>query len=1325
MDPRITTAARLQQNKQYPQAEQIYRTILRSQPRNIDALLLLGLLLHETKRHEESVQTLRAALKVDPHRPMVHQTIIDPLLALGRLPEAIVEARELVRLQPMVAEIHQLAARLLLQGGDFVGALPYARRAVELKPAPGLIQLTLVKCLQANKQTQQALAAVDRALQFEPNNSDLLFEAAMLRYAQGEADQAIAYFEAVLRLAPTNIAALNNLGNCYLLRERHIDAIRCYEAAATLSPTAHQTRSNIGVVYKELGRIDDALPQFHQAAKIDPSYAIAWCNIGSCHATLAQPREAIAAYREALRIKPDFDEVRSNLLMELLSPVDISREQVFAEHREFDRAHCLGLPAIAPPNPGLPTDRKIRIGYVSPDFREHSIRYFMQPILANHDRSQFEITCYAAGKRRDGVTTLLSQMVDAWHFVADLTHAQLAQLIHSHGIDILVDLAGHTADNRLLTFAHQPAPVQVTYLGYPTTTGLSTIDFRLTDSICDPPGADEFYTEALVRLPVAFFAYGDDLAAPLDLNLPADRNGYFTFGSFNSFTKINDETLDSWATILKGVPNSRLLMKARPLENPSTRRHVIESFAQRGIPVDRLDLRAWVTLPEHTALLGSAIDLMLDTYPYNGHTTSCQALWRGVPVVTRSGNTFRSRVGECILNNLGLPELVAHSKEQYEQIAIRTALDLAKLRELRATLGQRMRSSPLANSPAFTRALEDCYRKMLTGQAKAAALVEQAMALHRRGELPLAMEKYEQAGKLDPQNAAAWSNLGAAHLGLGQIEKAIEYLGKATQISSTEARTWSNLGIAHEKLGKFDQAIVYYEKAIALDPDFWEARSNLGGAYSSAGQHDKAIASYRETLNLKIKALKPDAAELAKMERELLAGIGGAYDAMGRHDLAIANFRQVVSAEPGQHVAHSNLLMSMLWSADIPESEIFAEHQRWGSIYATPPAKPPHFQGYDFSPNRRLRIGYVSPDFREHSVRHFIEPILASHDKSKVEVFCYFLSQADAATQRLKTLVEHWRSVPTIGEEKLAERIREDRIDVLIDLAGHTSEYALLAFARSPAPVQVTYLGYPATTGVPAIQYRLTDSITDPPGTESYCTETLHRLPNAFFVFGYDPALPYDAVLPADRNGYVTFGSFNAFAKVSQAMLDTWAQILRATPNSRLLFKAGPMNNPTTRKEIETFFADRGIDPQRLMPTPWVDQAEHYRLLGSVDLALDPFPYHGHTTTCQQIWMGVPMITRVGDTFRSRVGATILHHLDLMDFAADSNAQYAEKAIAFANDLTRLRELRPGLRERMRLSPLCDAVGFTRDLEEAYRQMFSSVEAGKLSTFNVQRSTSK
>jgi protein O-GlcNAc transferase len=712
MDPRINSAAKLQQQKNYPAAEQIYRAVIANQPRNPDALLLLGLLLHETNRNEPAIEMLRRAVSADSRRVVIRQTLARVLQFSGRFTEAVIEAREVVRLQPLDAESHYAVAQLLMQAGDPAGALPSARRASELNPRSAAVFVTLSRIHSALKFAPEAMAAVDRALAADPNYPDAHVDRGQLFQNQGQLDKAIVSYQTGLKFAPQNKSALNNLGACLLLKGLAAESIPWFEAAAKVVTDSPLPVNNIGAAYKELGRIDDALVQYQRAIQIDPGYADGYCNIGGAYATIAEHEKSIAACREALQINPAFAEVQSNLVYTTLSPSDWTRQRVFEEHLDWNRRHALPLASEILPPTDLQLNRRMRIGYLSPDFREHSIRYFMEPIFIAHDRSRFEVFAYATGRRRDDVSDRLKSEVDQWHSVSELTDGQLADLIRSHRIDILVDLAGHTAENRLLVFARRPAPVQVTYLGYPTTTGMSTVDYRLTDSIADPTGADAFYTEKLVRLPHAFFVYSDDSTKPLEPSLPADRSGIFTFGSFNSFTKINDETLDAWAGILRDTPNSQLLIKARPVENPSTRKKLLAFFAQRGIGAERLDFRPWLTMPEHIALLGTGIDLMLDTFPYNGHTTTCQAIWMGVPVVTRSGDTFRSRVGHTIMQHLDLADLVADHWQDYHRIALEMAANRQRLRTLRQSLRQRMQASTLCDAAAFTRSLEEAYSSM-------------------------------------------------------------------------------------------------------------------------------------------------------------------------------------------------------------------------------------------------------------------------------------------------------------------------------------------------------------------------------------------------------------------------------------------------------------------------------------------------------------------------------------------------------------------------------------------------------------------------------------
>ncbi len=712
MDPRLGNAARLQQAKNYPAAEQIYRLILQSKPKDADALLLLGLLLHETGRHALAIESLRRAQRVQPNQPEIRQTLTGPLLALGRLKDAIVEAREVVRLKPMSAEAHHALSVLLLRAQDARSALPHAKRASELNPHWVAAHIQLGQVLSNLRHYSEALAAITAALAIEPKSVDALTEKGMILRSIGRIDEAITAYESAISASPRNLMALNNLGGCYLTKARAEEALRCFETAVKIAPELAMPRNNLGAVLKEMGRLDDAVPHFRQALQLDPAYTDALNNLGTTLGVMGEFDQATASLRAAADATPAFVPALDNLLLMMLGMQDVAEIEVTNAHREFGRrfADPLGANARRFAEDARP-DRRLRVGYVSPDFREHSIRYFIEPILAHHDRSTVQVICYSTGGRSDEVTRRLSGLSDEWHQVTGLNDEQFADLVRSHAIDILVDLAGHTAENRLLAFARKPAPVQVTYLGYPATTGMASMDYRLTDAHTEPTNSDLFYTEKLVRLPNAFFVYGDDRLKPYSRALPADTKGFFTFGSFNNYTKITPALLDNWAEILAAVPGSRLLMKSKPLENPSTLRTVREAFDRRGVRSDRLDLRTWVTLEQHFALLRS-VDLMLDSYPYNGHTTSCQSIWAGAAVVTLCGDTFRSRVGATILRELGLADLITTTREQYVRRAVELATELTRLRELRPVLRDRMAASSLCDAARFCRDLELAYRDM-------------------------------------------------------------------------------------------------------------------------------------------------------------------------------------------------------------------------------------------------------------------------------------------------------------------------------------------------------------------------------------------------------------------------------------------------------------------------------------------------------------------------------------------------------------------------------------------------------------------------------------
>jgi predicted O-linked N-acetylglucosamine transferase (SPINDLY family) len=382
-------------------------------------------------------------------------------------------------------------------------------------------------------------------------------------------------------------------------------------------------------------------------------------------------------------------------------------------------------------------------------------------------------------------------------------------------------------------------------------------------------------------------------------------------------------------------------------------------------------------------------------------------------------------------------------------------------------------------------------------------------------------------------------------------------------------------------------------------------------------------------------------------------------------------------------------------------------------LYGRPPSPiAPHAN--DRSPGRPLRVGYVSPDFRGHPVGRFIEPFLTRHDPAAVEVFCYdeFLRQPDPLMGRLQAKVTNWRNIRGVPDDTVCETIRADKIDILVDLAGHTASNRLAVFARKPAPVQVTYLGYPNTTGVPAIDYLLTDAVVDPPDQPALFTETPYPLPNGFCVFHGRADVPAVAPLPALAAGRLTFGCFHNQAKLNGQVLDLWARVLAEVPTARLLFARHTLTDEAAA-DLLGQFARRGVGPERLTVRQLrPGGADHWPVYHEVDVSLDPFPWTGHTTSCESLWMGVPTVTLRGKAHAGRMVASVLTHAGLPEWIAETPDEYVRLAVQWANDVPKLAALRAGLRERVRRSKLCDAEAFTRHLENAFRDMWRKWCAG-------------
>jgi predicted O-linked N-acetylglucosamine transferase (SPINDLY family) len=488
-----------------------------------------------------------------------------------------------------------------------------------------------------------------------------------------------------------------------------------------------------------------------------------------------------------------------------------------------------------------------------------------------------------------------------------------------------------------------------------------------------------------------------------------------------------------------------------------------------------------------------------------------------------------------------------------------------------------------------------------------------------------------------------------------------------------------------------------FQRALEIWPSYAEAHANIGNLLKDNGYLQEAEASYQRAIHCE------------KGFSEVYSNLASLYLSRGDFEKAIATQRKAMALNAEFVEGHSNLLFALVYGAEVSGEEILAESRAWDEMHAAPLAAraQPHLNDPD--PGRPLRVGYVSPDFREHSVAYFLEPLLANHGSSAVEVFCYSeVAQPDQRTERFQALADHWRPTVGLSDHGLAQLIREDNIDILVDLAGHTANNRLLAFAEKPAPVQASWLGYGATTGMSAIDYRITDAITDPEGAEAHYSETLLRLPDAFFCYAPPADAPEVAPPPVLAQGHITFGSFNNLAKLTPQGVEVWASILRAVPDSRLLIKRMHRVDKATLGRYLELFAEHGIRAERLELVPWIPgRAGHLGTYGRVDIALDPFPYNGGTTSLEALWMGVPFVTLRGNRFISRMGASILTQLGLPELIAESEADYVAKAVALASDRERLTELRSELRPTMAASPLCDAPSFARKMETAYRNVWT------------------
>lgn len=666
-------------------------------------------------------------------RPAAHGTELTGVLRAG---DAAYQAGDYVRareqfsralaIDPRSAHAHYMLGALALQEGDTQGCAAAVHRAIELAPDRAEYHFSLGNLHASAGRTAEAVDCYRNAVRLNPEAQDWRTELAVTLAEAGRLAEAVEAWRTEAGAA--DAGAFYDLGSTLMERRRLAAAAAAFRESIRLERTAAASHLMLAVVLRDQGMPVEAEPPAREATALAPDMPEGWFMLGHILAKQARHEDAVEHYRKAIELVPDYDAAWRCLLFAMNYSARWTPREVFEAHVESARRF--------PQAPRIPVDpahrrpgHRLRIGYLSGDLCRHPIGYFIEPALQHHDRSRFEVFCYHTRANEDDLSARLRSRADHWRAVAGLSPDDLEKTLRADRLDLLVELSGHSDGHRLAVVARRVAPVQVSYLGYPNTTGLSAVDYRITDARADPPGESEaLHTERLVRLPETFLCYAPPFAGEPAALPPVRERGRVTFGSFNNFAKLTAPNIALWAQVLRAVPGATLLIKTGGLQDPGLRKLVLERFRAAGIDGALVELAAPTESLEAHMRSYDRVDVALDSFPYHGTTTTMDALWMGVPVVTLRGDRHASRVSASILHTLGLGELVAASPQEYVRIAQGLALDVDRLQALRSTLRQLVRGSPLMDGERFTRHLEEAYTQMWQTALAASAGERQAGA---------------------------------------------------------------------------------------------------------------------------------------------------------------------------------------------------------------------------------------------------------------------------------------------------------------------------------------------------------------------------------------------------------------------------------------------------------------------------------------------------------------------------------------------------------------------------------------------------------------------
>jgi len=1008
------------------------------------------------------------------------------------------------------------------------------------------------------------------------------------------------------------------------------------------------------------------------------------------------------------------------------------------------------------------SDEKIKVVYLSADFRNHPIAYLTAELYELHDRSQFEITAISFGPVDSSpMRQRLINAFDHFHDVDEMSDLKIAELIANKGTHIVVDLMGHTQDSRPGILAYRPSPIQINYLGYIGTSGTDFIDYIIVDEFSVPADQQQFFDEQLIQLPCYMVTdtkreISNEVVTRATCGLPEED---FVFCSFNNSYKITPKIFDIWMQCLHEVPSSVLWLVD---DGAEPRNNLCSEAKARGVDPARLIFAPRVDAALYLARIRLA-DLFLDTPIYNAGTTACDALWLGLPVITCPGKTFVSRMCGGLLHAAGIPELIVDSLEAYKSLAVQLATSPDELKGLKNRLIANQPTAPLFDSKSFCNHFEAAltttwnrwrdslnshqetiYNEIVANKAslsKVATSTEkkpgtksiaastndnahianrlsQAMALHQQNKIDEAADIYREILINQPDNIDALHLLGLFYAHHQDYKIAIEYYDKALAYNPSFAGALHNRGVALNAIGDHLKAIESFKQAIKITPSNPDTHSNLANLLSSQGKHKEAIKHYKKTIKLNPKSTGT------------YVNLGFEFNRLKQPLDAAFYLKKAIAIEPGFPQAFDSLCITIRSMCDWSNYDYYKKKvidhfsQPTASLpfYLLPWVDDPKAQlqcAKFYTDNTitpgitpinatptlsdgRINIGYISNDFRNHVVSQQTVELFELHNREKFQVFGFALNNDDGSEMRghLKNAFDHFIEVGNLSEEKIAGEIAARNIHILVDLGGYAIGAQPRILAMRPAPIQINYIGYIGTMGASFIDYIIVDDFSVPDELQPFFTEKLMHLPS---YMTHDRRRPVSEHTPSRKESGLPekgfiFCCFNNTYKITPDIFDVWMRCLDKVPESVLWLVD---ESDAVKKNLRREAKVRGINPKRLIFAPRLKTEEHMARLRLADLFLDTLIYNAGATACDALWAGLPVLTCPGNAFVSRMGGSLAHAAGIPELVVDSLEAYEALAIRLANEPALLRTLQKRLISTHETSLLFDNQGFCDNFEAA------------------------